>query len=237
MKCEELRDQYELYAMGAASDPERGEIQEHLDRGCEVCTAGVKRARLLVARLGAAAPPAAPSPHLRRRILASVGSGKRGYGLAPWLAFAASLFMVAALYFGSRQRSAEEEIAALRVQMREQSVQLTRLNEAMAIMNSPNTREAAFGTGAKGKVFVNPAGGVLLMASNLWPAPPGKAYEMWIIPKGGKPAPAGMFQSNPDGTAMHVQTGTVAADVTVAVTLENETGAAQPTSPPLIVAQ
>jgi len=28
---------------------------------------------------------------------------------------------------------------------------------------------------------------------------------MWIIPKGGQPAPAGIFQSESDGTALHVQ--------------------------------
>ena len=81
MNCEELRDHYELYAMGVADEPERSEIREHLSRGCEVCMSEMKRARELTALLGVGAAPAAPSPKLRRRILASVGFEQRALRL------------------------------------------------------------------------------------------------------------------------------------------------------------
>jgi anti-sigma-K factor RskA len=237
MKCEELRDQYELYAMGVAEDPERAEIRAHLDRGCEVCMKEMKRARDVVSLFGASVDPAAPSPKLRRRILASVGVEQRGFGWAPWLGLLAALSLVGVFYFDARERSSLEELAAVRGQMRQQAVDLTRLNEAMTIMTGAGTRQVDFGAGAKGKVYVNPASGVLLIASNLPPAPAGKAYEMWVIPKGAKPVPAGMFQAQADGTAMHVQRGAVDMNgMTVAVTLEDQAGAAQPTSTPLIVA-
>ena len=76
------------------------------------------------------------------------------------------------------------------------------------------------------------------MASNLPPAPSGKLYEMWLIPKSGKPLPAGLFQSGINGSAMHIRPGAVDLDATgaVAVTVENEQGADQPTSQPFIVA-
>jgi len=61
MTCEELRDQYELYAIGVAEEPERSEIRQHLNRGCEVCMTGMKRAREVGAILGGTAAPAAPS--------------------------------------------------------------------------------------------------------------------------------------------------------------------------------
>ena len=85
---------------------------------------------------------------------------------------------------------------------------------------------------------MNPSQGVLLIASNLPPAPSGKIYEMWVIPKGGKPLRAGVFQSQSDGTAMHIQRGPVDVSATgaVAVTLENEGGADVPTMPLLAVA-
>jgi hypothetical protein len=237
MKCEELQDQYELYAMGVAEDPERAEIRAHLDRGCEVCMNGMKRARQVVSMLGSSVDPAAPSGKLRRRILASVGVEERSFGLAPWLGLVAALSLVGAFYFAARERSSLEELTAVRADMSRQAVELTRLNEAMTIMNGPDTRQVSFGPGARGKVYVNPASGVLLMASNLPPAPAGKAYEMWVIPKGGKPIPAGMFQSQADGTAMHVQRGAVDVNgMTIAVTLEDQAGVAQPTSTPLIVA-
>ena len=113
---------------------------------------------------------------------------------------------------------------------------------AFAILSGPRTTEVSFG-GAQprppqGKVFVNPSRGVLLIASNLPRTPADKIYEMWIIPKGANPVPAGLFQSQDDGNAMHVQPGMVdlASTAAVAVTVENEAGAGQPTTQPLIVA-
>ena len=179
-----------------------------------------------------------PSSKLRKRILASAGYEQRSYGLAPWLGALAALCFVAAIYFGGRERSYMEEMGNLRAQMRQQNIELTRLTEIMTIMNGANTREVNFGAGPKGKVFVNPSSGVVLMATNLPPAPAGKAYEMWVIPKSGNPVPAGMFQSQTDGSATHVQPGPIdiASLGAVAVTLEDAAGAPQPTTTPLIVA-
>ena len=60
---------------------------------------------------------------------------------------------------------------------------------------------------------------------------------MWVIPNGGKgtPIPAGVFQSNSDGSAMHIQRGAI--DLTtkpvIAVTVEPEAGTQAPTSAPV----
>jgi len=91
---------------------------------------------------------------------------------------------------------------------------------------------------ARGKVFLNPSQGVLLIASNLPRTPEGKLYEMWVIPKTGKPVAAGLFQSNTDGSAMHVRPGAVDVQATgaIAVTVEDQAGVDQPTTTPLIVA-
>ena len=67
MNCNELREHYELYAIGVAEEPERSEIHAHLNRECEVCMQGIRRAREVLALLGGTAPPAAPSAGLRRR--------------------------------------------------------------------------------------------------------------------------------------------------------------------------
>lgn len=239
MNCEELRDQYELYAIGVADEPERSEIREHLNRSCEVCMAGMKRAREVTSIFGGTAPAATPSPKLRRRLLASVGVEHRGLGWSPFLAmaFALALSLFAVVYFYGREDDTNREVARLSRQLREQSIDLTRMNEAFAILNGADTTVSSFGTGPKGKVFTSRSQGVLLIASNLPPAPAGKAYEMWVIPKGGKPIPAGLFQSEANGTAMHIQRGPVDANADlVAVTLEDQAGAPQPTSQPLFAA-
>jgi hypothetical protein len=242
MNCNELREDYDLFAIGLAGEPESSEIRRHLDRRCETCVAGIKRARELTVLLSASAPDAEPSRKLRRRILTSVGYEQHQFGWTPLLAAVAMLSLVAAVYFGGRERNFAEEAARLRQQMRSQTIELTRLNEAFAILNGPGTVETSFGAGApkppKGKVYVNPQRGVLLIASDLPPAPAGKTYEMWMIPKGGKPIPAGLFQSQNDGAAMHLQPGPVDTQTlaVVAVTIENEGGTAEPTLPPVFAA-
>jgi len=244
MNCDQLRDHYDLFALDIAEQPERDEIRAHLNRTCEVCTSGVKRSLETAALIGAAAPPAQPSSQLRRRILASVGGQERSSrGLnwwAPVLAMTALAIVAVYLAIGSRQYAQAAD--RLRDQVRGQAAQIGRLTQAFAILSGSRTIEASFG-GAQpkppqGKVFVNPSRGVLLIASNLPRTPADKIYEMWIIPKTAKPVPAGLFQSQDDGNAMHVQPGTVDVPSTaaIAVTVENQAGAGQPTTQPLIVA-
>ena len=242
MNCSELRDHFELYALGLAGEPERSEIRAHLDRGCEVCMAEVRRARELAVILASTAAPLAPSPKLRRRVLAAAGASSYGFGWAPALAAVAALSLCAAVYFSGREREFSEEARSLLARNRSQNIELTRLNEAFAILNGADTTVTSFGEKQpkpQGRVFVNPSQGVLLIASNLPVAPEGKAYEMWVIPKGGKaPVAAGTFQARSDGTAMHVELCAVdmASTMAVAVTLEAAAGVSAPTSTPVIVA-
>jgi anti-sigma-K factor RskA len=230
MNCEQLRDHYDLYALDIAEEPERGEIRAHLSRGCDVCVAGVKRALEAAALLGASAPRAEPSAKLRRRILASVGVERRGPGwITVWAMTAVIVVMFLFLVFviQNRYRYVEEAV---------------RSREALAILYGPKTVDASFGglqpQPPYGKVFVNPLRGVLLIASNLPYTPADKTYEMWLIPKGAKPIPAGLFQPYRYGQAMYVHPGAVdlRATAAVAVTVEDKAGALQPTTTPLIVA-
>jgi anti-sigma-K factor RskA len=230
MNCDQLREHYELYALGIAEEPERGEIRDHLKRGCEVCGAGVKRALETAALVGASAPAQQPSPKLRRRILASVGFERRGPGWFTVWAMAAALaamFLFLSFIMQNRGKYVEEAL---------------RSRAAFAILYSPSTVEASFGgqqpRPPRGKVFVNSSQGVLLIASNLPRTPADKIYEMWLIPKGAKPVPAGLFRAWEDGDAMHIRPGKVdlASTAAVAVTVENQAGAGQPTTTPLILA-
>jgi len=242
MSCDELRDLYELYAMGVLEEPERSEIRAHLDRHCDTCVPGVHAARGLVSLIGATAPPAAPPARLRRRVMALTGEPERRWSWAPLWAGVAAAAIVAAVLINLRAGRTAAELAQAQRESATQTNELVRLNEALAILNGPEVREIDFGAGKpqppKGRVFLSPKRGVLLLASNLPAAPDGKIYEMWLIPKGGKPAPAGLFQSASDGTALHLLSGPldIAQTGAVAVTLEPAGGVPQPTSTPIIVA-
>jgi anti-sigma-K factor RskA len=257
MTCEELRDHYELFVLGVAEDPETSEIREHLKRNCGVCAAGVKSARELTALLATSAPAASPSPDLRRRILASVSPASASSravakGGFRWDALWAGVAVVAAVvavgfHIQSHQRAEDAKVLQDRLyqqgaEVAERTVQLTKLNAALAIVNSTEAVEVTFGPNQQpkpaGKVFVSPQQGVLLIASRLPVAPAGKTYEMWIVPKQGVPLPAGLFQSGADGVALNLRPGPIDLNTTgaVAVTLENEGGSPTPTLPILIAA-
>jgi anti-sigma-K factor RskA len=78
---------------------------------------------------------------------------------------------------------------------------------------------------------------LIFLAKGLQPVPLGKAYELWLLPAAGKPVPAGVFKPDAQGQAAMVNppvpVGLQAKGF--AVTLENEAGSEQPTSPILLV--
>src|SRR5437867_6624719 len=159
MNCNELRDQYELYAIGVADEPERSEIRAHLNRECEVCMQGIKQAREVAALLGATAAPSEPSPKLRRRILASIGVEQRSFGWTPVLGAALAMSMFGVVYFIGQHNAGVRELARTRDELRAQRIEMARLNDAFAIMHSPDTTVSTFGEGQKqppkGSVFTS----------------------------------------------------------------------------------
>jgi len=241
MSCDELRDQYELYALGVLDAEERAELDEHLHREGDPCVEGVQRARQMVSRLALTAPESRPPARLRSRVVNLVNEPKRSWFRAPeWIAASVALAIIAA-WLANERRVQEHTLAEAHQELGRKNVELAQLTEAFALMNDPAAKQLVFGESApkpRGRVFVNPKQGVLLLASNLTPAPSGKIYEMWIIPKGGSPLPAGLFQSQSDGTAMYLRKGAVdmASTGVIAVTLEPEAGSQTPTTTPLIVA-
>ena len=79
---------------------------------------------------------------------------------------------------------------------------------------------------------------VALVTFNSLTAPAsGKTYELWVIPRGGKPQAAGVFLPDPDGSKVLVVNRAINHGDTVAVTEEAPGGVAQPTGQPVISAQ
>jgi len=238
MTCNELSGQYELYALGVLEEPELSELHEHLGRNCEVCAPAVRRAAVRVSMFADMAAVVEPPQNLRGRVLASVGIVPqfRWNWMQTWATVVAAV-VLGLLWAGHLRRERIRDIA-----FHDAMEQVKQSEEVLALLSAPDTIVRVSQEGAaqppQGKVFLNPKRGVLLIASNLPPAPEGKIYEMWVIPAGGKPVPAGLFQSESNGTAVHLQQGPVdvASTGAVAVTLEPAGGAPQPTSQPLIVA-
>jgi anti-sigma-K factor RskA len=243
---DDLRDLFELYALGVLEEPERSQVEEALRTGSPEMLARLRQAMETNAMLTAQVPLAKPPAKLRGRILASVGAPRQSGFQWLWVVVAtAAAALIGVVYLGNQSQQRGRELAQLRTELQstlEQqaraNVELTRVRHVLRLLNEAETRLISFGPDEpkpRGRVLLNPSRGVVLIASNLPPAPAGRIYEMWIL-KDGKASAAGLFQSQPNGTALHIQETPVTLDTKVAVTLEPESGSAQPTSTPLFVA-
>ncbi len=224
MTCEELRGDYETWALGVIEEPERGELRAHLERGCELCVPGVRSAMEFVTTLSSAVKMVEPPARLRKRVISLVAPEKPAFPWSwLWAAAAAALLMVSG-YLGSSRTQ-----------------QSARSNQILEIMSDPASRQVAFGPNSpkpQGRVFVHSTKGVLLLVAHLPVLPADKTFEMWIIPKAGAPVPAGIFAAHPDNSANYLKPGPVDTSQlgAVAVSIENTGGVQHPTVDQIIFA-
>lgn len=251
MTCEELKEMYELYALGIAEDPERSEIASHLEQQCAACTSGVKHAIELVSLYGAMTELVEPPARLRARIVASASGETQRNWFWNWprlWAGASAVLAVTAIYLGYQGTErrhmlddARGEISLMRVARENDHAALETVQSALSFLNEPETRLVTAGKQIelppKARVFMNAQRGVLMMASNLAKLPAGKIYQLWLIPKGKSPVPSGLFQPDSEGNALYIRAGAVNMEETaaVAVSVEPESGSEAPTTTPIIV--
>jgi anti-sigma-K factor RskA len=226
LNCEELRSEYGTFALGIAEDPVLSEISAHLARECPDCAAGVRSALTTVAAMSGAVKDAEPSKQLRRRIAAMVApQPKHAFALLPWAvsALLAIVLLSVAVSRRNRQQPAPDT---------------TKLAQALTILNDPATKDVIFGDpAARGRVFVNPKG-VVLIAAHMPKLESNRTFELWLLPSAGNPVPAGTFRSDAaSDAALYVYQGQTANTAAVAVTVEPEGGSPQPTTTPFIVSK
>ena len=105
---------------------------------------------------------------------------------------------------------------------------------ALAIMAQPGANRYAV-AGGEGLLVVAPDGEAALVLADLEDAPEGKTYEAWVSADGTTMEPAGTFQAG-DGTTAVALAREVPRGGLVAVTVEDEGGADQPTGDPFLTA-
>ncbi len=131
----------------------------------------------------------------------------------------------------------------MRNRFNDQKVVLAHAQENMRLLLAPDAVHVSLIPPKAGKqpnatAIISPSQNrMTLMASNLPPVPPGKAYELWVIPPQGAPVNAGVFKPDEHGNAImldHPLPGGVQPK-TFALTVEDEAGSDKPTSPILLV--
>jgi len=245
------------YALGALSPDEARRFEAYLATSPEA-RQELEEYREVAALLALSGSDAAPGDALRARVLARVAEekerrlppagapGRPAPAAGLWIALAASL--LAAMGLGVGLVSARGRLGALETELAARTQALAdterRLTEREATLNSilepgvqlfqltssgdPNPGIQLFWDRQRNRA--------ILHGFKLKPVPEGRAYQLWFI-KDGKPVPSVTFKPESSGRASAEQIsvptgGTLSA---AAVTVEPESGSAQPTSPIVLV--
>jgi hypothetical protein len=261
MSDERFLELVPLAALGALDGEERAAFEAAL-ASSPVLQRELAAFKEAAGQIGAGTPPLAPASAVRERVMRATQpagapvSRRAQQPAAPrasWLvpALAAALVGSVALGLLQTRRLVAERAAALadaneaRQQADRARAEADALREALArevafrdLVTLPETRVASLaGLAAAPQarariVWHQTRQEAVLVATGLTPAPPGKAYELWIIAKAA-PVPAGVFQVDARGRAVfRLPPGLSYLDVkTFAITVEPEAGTLAPTGP------
>jgi anti-sigma-K factor RskA len=253
---EDLKDLAAAFALGALAPEEARAFEAFLATSPEA-QREVAEYREVNALLAAGLPTGTegPAPELRARVLARVARDKvrpihpasPGRRWLPWAVAAAAA--VAAVALGLRvntlDRALADRDASLTSLRSDLAAREARLAEREATLNAimePAVRLTTLtstGGPAPGvQLFMNPETSIAIAhAFHLEPAAAGRVYQLWFIPKGGKPIPSVTFNSEPTGHALveriAIPRGVVLS--AAAVTNEPAGGSPQPTTAPFLV--
>lgn len=203
------------YALHALDDVEREQYERHLGQ-CERCREELALLTESASALAWAVESPPPPPQLRHRIL---DAAQHDNVIAlprrvrrPWqgIAAAAACAAIGLGIWGATEHNSLAKRGALQV---------------VALQGRHHGMLARSGNGD-----------AVLIVDKLPPAPSGMTYEAWVIPAGGKPQRAGLFDGG-NATTMVKLTMRVPKGATVAATMEHNGGSDQPTSKPLLRAQ
>jgi anti-sigma factor RsiW len=227
MGTQTLHDLTAAYALDALDEAERREYEAHLAR-CEQCRDELASLSETASSLAYAVDAAAPSPHLRDRILASARAERPNVvPLRPrWALPAAATAVVAvaaAIALAVWATSVSNKLDRERANASDQE-------RVTAILAAPDSHP--YGVPSGGLLAVTPSGEAALVLTRLAPARKGMTYEAWVA-ENGKPRPAGTFDAGRDVTAVPLARP-VPHGATVLVTQEKDGGTEVPQHVPFI---
>jgi hypothetical protein len=251
---ERLEELAGLQALGLTLGEESGELARHLAEGCPVCEELLAEFRMAASAFSVGVPPRRPPRELREKILAALAESRfervaavsSRSGAAWWLAAAAAVLFVFAVWDDARLRRQREDLrsqtAQLSAELAGARAEAARRDLRVRLLESDDVRILFLGgkdpqPSARAKVFWSEKAKTgIILAGNLAPLPPDKQYELWVFAVG-KPVAAGVFDADSSGRALFESkalAGLPAAQ-NFAVTIEPRGGVPQPTGPIVLV--
>ncbi len=254
---EQFAEDLALYALNELTGSDLQEFDQHMET-CASCRREVQALRsdlgLLALSTAGPRPPARSKDRLMRAVAleprganssAAEKTPRRGlsWALIPAVVALALLFAVGNLW--QENGRLHDQLASMGHLYQNTSAQLAQSEERLRLLSAPDAMQVSLSPQSEGRkphataIYSPSQKRVMLVAGNLAPLPPGKMYELWLIPMEGAPMPAGLFHPDEHGNAVmldHAMPQGVEAKA-FAVTVEDAVGSDKPTSPILIIGQ
>jgi anti-sigma factor RsiW len=227
MERNEVHELTAAYALDALDEIDEQEYELHL-RGCERCRRELTELSEAAASLAYAFDAPTPPTDLRERILDRAREERPN--VVPLRPRRTATYLA-----GAVAAAAAAVAVGIGIWAASLSSDLDRERAVSELLSEPGTRVVAL-SGATGRVVVSDEGEATVVLSGLDEAPSGRAYAIWVIERETPPRPAGLFRSEGERDVVDVERP-VPRGAIVAMTIEDEDGADQPTRNPFATAQ
>jgi len=247
----QFEEDFDLYVLGALDEDERRPLEAHL-KSCTECVTKLRDALSRVNLLALTAPPEAPRPAVRERLLRQLRR-KPAAEPAPrpslfwrWAAVVLAFVLLFSVYrlntVREQNRVLSERVAELEMVRTQREAQAARARAVLDLLTSPDTMKVALVAAEaqpvpQGKAFYHPSKGLVFYAADLPVLPSNQTYQLWLVPQQGNPIGAGSFDVDAKGNGSVVLPSLpsgVAAKA-FAVTVEPAGGVPQPTGKKVLI--
>jgi Anti-sigma-K factor rskA, C-terminal/Putative zinc-finger len=191
--CDQFREMYEAYALGALDPLERAALEAHLATGCAECAKALAEARWIVSQLAYLAPDASTSDMLKGRLMQTVRAEAKSkssspvatparttpHGIPYWLSTGIAALLLLTLYFAWDAHRLKEELRAANEQnKRNQQMVASTQNESASSQQKLATMEQQMAKMYReNAILTDPASVKIMLAAQKIQAP--QMVAMW----------------------------------------------------------